>query len=79
MSGAASTATAAPRLSGEQDLIAAGGGRGQVRNFAPAGESVDVLKAVVHLPQSPHRRLTKLGPAKPDFWVKLDVLGRVIR
>jgi hypothetical protein len=24
-------------------------------------------------------RLAKLGPAKPDFWVKLDVLGRVIR
>jgi hypothetical protein len=23
--------------------------------------------------------LAKLGPAKPDFWVKLDVLGRVIR
>jgi hypothetical protein len=25
------------------------------------------------------RTLAKLGPAKPDFWVKLDVLGRVIR
>jgi hypothetical protein len=30
------------------------------------------------IPVREQENLAKLGPAKPDFWVKLDVLGRVI-